>query len=441
MARTDVPPWALQAGGAALGLLFLVLALRAGSRQRLIDNLPTSKTVGVFIGLVELDGTAESEQPLVSYVAEAPCVWYRWSVEEHWSKVVTETYKDAQGRTQTRTRTESGWETVARGEDSSVFYLRDDLGVIRVNPQGARIEPEAIFSRQCRPGDPLYYGKGPAGAVAHSDHERRFTESALPLHAPLYVLGQSRLRDDVVAPEIAADHSAPMFLISTRSEKQVSRGLAAQFWGLGILMVLLAAAGWVAADVFQDRDPSAGVMRYVGVALAGVGAWALGWVWMVYNSMADLRQRVHQGWANIDVQLKRRADLIPNVVALVKGMRDYERTVQGQMALLRSQAEATRPGAPGPDPQACLRAVAAIREAYPELKANQSFLKLQTELAGTEERIALAREYFNTIAAHYNARLEIVPGCYVCALARLRPQPLLAAMDFERAAVRVNLAQ
>src|SRR5579864_9561044 len=95
--------------GLGLGLLFFFLAIRAGRRQRLIDDLPTSKTTGVFIGLVELKGTAEAERPLVSFLAEESCVHFSWHVDEHWSRTVTETYTDSEGRTQTRTRTESGW--------------------------------------------------------------------------------------------------------------------------------------------------------------------------------------------------------------------------------------------------------------------------------------------------------------------------------------------
>src|SRR5258708_2147509 len=114
--------------GAILALACLIGALRLGKRRRLIDNLPTSKTTGVFIGLVELKGTAETQEPLTSYLAEQPCVFFQWSVEEHWSRMVTETYTDSDGKTQTRTRHESGWTTVANGGESSPFYLHDDCG-------------------------------------------------------------------------------------------------------------------------------------------------------------------------------------------------------------------------------------------------------------------------------------------------------------------------
>src|SRR6266699_565709 len=84
-------PWL----GGVLALVCLWFALRSGKRKRLVDNLPTSKTTGVFIGLVELKGTAESAQPLTSYLAGQPCVQYQWRIEEHWSRAVTETYTDS----------------------------------------------------------------------------------------------------------------------------------------------------------------------------------------------------------------------------------------------------------------------------------------------------------------------------------------------------------
>jgi hypothetical protein len=83
--------------------------------------------------------------------------------------------------------------------------------------------------------------------------------------------------------------------------------------------------------------------------------------------------------------------------------------------------------------------VIGIAERYPELKANESFLALQKTLSDTEQRIALARGYFNDIATHYNTRLETVPERYVASLGAMKPQPLMEANDFERAPVTVSL--
>ncbi|MDD5039478.1 MAG: LemA domain-containing protein, partial [Dehalococcoidales bacterium] len=92
--------------GGLLSLGCLLGAFHVLRRKRLINDVPTSKTRGVFIGFVELKGTAESEMPLTSYLAGNRCVQYTWQVEEHWSRTVHETYTDAKGHTQTRTRIE-----------------------------------------------------------------------------------------------------------------------------------------------------------------------------------------------------------------------------------------------------------------------------------------------------------------------------------------------
>jgi hypothetical protein len=434
----DFAPY-LPLPGFLVALLSLVLAFRDGRRRRLIDNLPTSKTSGVFIGFVELKGTAEAARPLTSYLAGQACVHYAWTVEEHWSRMVTETYTDSKGRTQTRTRHESGWTRVGNGGETIPFYLQDDYGVILVRPDGAKIEPLTMFDETCGTGNPLYYGKGPAGAVADSDYRRRFVELGIPLKTNLYLVGQSRERADVVAPEIAADEQAPMFLISTRSEEQVSSGMkwGARGWAFFGLVAAVGFVVWRDAALNAAPGPRVGIYLAVGAAYLCTGL--LAWVWMVYNSLVDVRNRVRQAWSLVDIQLKRRADLIPNLVNCVKGYRDHEAQVQTELAALRNQLAATPPGETGPDHGAVSKQVIAIAERYPELKADDAFLSLQKTLSDTEQRIALARSYFNEIATHYNTRLEIVPERYVARLGAMKPQSLMEANDFERAAVKVDL--
>jgi hypothetical protein len=436
--RTVLPPLV----GGLLALLLLYLSMRTAKRKRLVDNLPTSKTTGVFMGLVEVKGTAESEAPLTTVLAGERCVHYRWSVEEHWSRAVPETVTDSAGKLRTRVRRESGWKTVAGGGETQPFYLKDDHGVVLVQPEGARIEPALIFSATCESFDPLYYGKGPASAVADSDHRRRFTESAIRLHAPLYVIGRARERSDIVAPEIAKHRDAPMFLISTRGEERVSSALGWAIWGWGIAGLVLAVAGLALPQLVREPRPPRFDATPAIVGAAGyLLAWAIGWVWTVFNSMVDLRQRVRQAWSLVDVQLKRRHDLIPNLVAAVTGLRDHERNLQTEMAGLRAQMAATPPGVDGEDFRAVGNVLMAVVERYPELKSQEAFLSLQRSLSDTETRIALARGYFNEIANHYNTRLEIIPDRFVAALAGMKPETLMAANDFERAPVTVNLAE
>ena len=109
-------------------------------------------------------------------------------------------------------------------------------------------------------------------------------------------------------------------------------------------------------------------------------------------------------------------------------------------AALRAQLEATPPGEAGPDYQGCVGLLRGVQEKYPELRAQDSFLNLQRNLTDTEQRIALARSYFNDIATYYNTRLERVPDRFLRGLAGIKPRTLMAAADFERASVSVDLA-
>lgn len=419
--------------GSLVALGCLVGAFRALKRKRLIDDLPTSRTQGVFIGMAELKGTAESENPLTSYLAEVRCVQYQWRVDEQWRRVVTETYTDAKGHTQTRTRTETGWTRVAGDEKSIPFYLKDETGVIRIVPDGAEIKNIATFNETCSPSSPLYYGKGPSAAIANSTHRRRFHETAIPLHTMLYVMGQTREREDIVAPEVARDKNAAMFLISTRTEKQISSSYSRWFWFWTVLGAILALGGAVFWSILGDSASGPGLP--LGIGAGGfLLALFLGWLWTVYNSLVNLHHRVEQGWSQVDVQLTRRHDLIPNIVQVVEGYRQYESETQQTITEIRSQAEVAGIASRGVVP--LLRIIA---ERYPDLKASESFLKLQQTLADTEQRIALARDYYNDIATFYNTRLQIIPDRFVVPLAGLKPRQLMTASDFERAPVKVNL--
>jgi hypothetical protein len=419
--------------GAVLCLLCLVGAMAARRKRRLIDDLPTSKAHGVFIGFVELNGTAEAPRPLRSVLAALECVAYEWTCEEHWSRTVVTT--DSKGNL--TTRHESGWTTVAEGAKMIRFFLRDDTGDVLIRPDGARIENETVFDVECEPDDPLYYTHGPPEAISNSDHRRRFTERAIAIGTPLYVVGQAREREDVVAPEIAHDPDAPLFLITPRAEKSISRGLLWQAFAWDFVSAICAGLGMIIG--FEEERHRGSPAPYLIAAGAWLFAWTLTWSLTAYNSLVNLRQRVRQAWSLVDVQLKRRNDLIPNLVEAVRGFRDYESKLQTELAAMRTQLAATPPGKPGPDPHALLPAVRTLAERYPELKAQESFLSLQQELADTEQRIALARAYFNDIATFHNTRLEIVPDRWVARIAGMRPRALMTADDFERQVPEMNL--
>ncbi|MBF0386792.1 MAG: LemA family protein [Candidatus Omnitrophica bacterium] len=440
---TEAPQifYGIPALGSFLAVLCLIFGWRAGKRQWLLNSLPTSKTTGVFIGVVELKGSAEVENPQVSYLAGIQCVYYHWNVSEHWSRTVQESYTDSKGQTRTRTRTEHGQTVVAQGGEEPPFYLKDDCGIIRVQPAGAAIEGKLVFDQTCGQGDPLYYGRGPQITVPHSDHRRTFTEFAIPLHESLYVMGQARERADIVAPEIAADKRTPIFLISTRSEGQISSGFKQTFWWLFVLGGICGTGSLFVRDLYMQIGLGADLVLLVGSGFMYVFIWLVGCAWILYNNLVELRMRVRQAWANVDVQLKRRNELIPNLVNAVSGLKDYELNVQSSLALLRGQLLATAPGQPGFDFVGCVPKIKAMVEVYPQLKTNESFLNLQKQLSDTEERIALARAYFNDVSSFYNARLESLPDIYIALMAGMEAQALMTADSFERAPIKVQLAQ
>jgi len=275
----------------------------------------------------------------------------------------------------------------------------------------------------------------------HSDHRRRFSEYALPVNQSIYVMGQARERQDVVAPEIAHDPESPMFLISVKQEHQIQSRHKTTFvaWNIGGLVLTLAGtaiyikAGATATGSFVALLILAGVLYGVVASLA--------WLWMAYNSLIDLRQRVRRAWSHLDVQLKRRHDLIPNLVEMVRGLRNHESEVQTGLAALRTQLSATPPGVSGPDFRGLDLSIRALAEKYPELKSSEEFESLQRNLSDTEHRIALARGYFNEIATHFNTRLETIPEKFVARIAGMQPQSLLSAQEFERAPVKVEIQE
>ena len=418
------------AAGLSVGSLFG--SYRSQKRRRLLEALPTSATQGVFIGLVELKGTAESSSPLTTYLAEVAAVHFRWSVSEQWERWETETYTDSNGKRRTRRVRKSGWTTVASGGESQPFYLRDETGVLLVRPDGAEVRGITVFNQYCGRGNPLYYGKGPASGIMNSTGKRHFSESAIVLHEELYIVGQARERSDIVAAEVAAQEAAPLFLVTAESEAEVRRRLGAS----AILWWLAGTAAAAGAGAILAQGPGA-IVGGLGYALLAGGSRMM----LIYNSMIDTRNRMRQGFSQIDIQLRRRADLIPPLVEVVEGIAEHEQAIQEALAEMRAESKVTGPGEPGDDPHALAPKLRVVAESYPVLKSDTHFLRLQEQLVETEQRLALARSYFNEIASEWNNRVEQFPDSILARLFRFHHQPLFEATDFERAPIEIDLAE
>jgi len=178
------------------------------------------------------------------------------------------------------------------------------------------------------------------------------------------------------------------------------------------------------------------------------------WLWVVlavlviigislvlsYNRFVSQRQLVRNSWANIDTELRRRYDLIPNLVETVKGYAAHEREVFEDVARTRSAAAATtgspaqQAAAEGPF-VAALGRLFAVAENYPELKANQNFLALQAELSNTEDRIQAARRFYNANVQDYNRRVQSFPSSVIAGMFGFKEEEFFEIPDAERAQV------
>jgi len=154
-------------------------------------------------------------------------------------------------------------------------------------------------------------------------------------------------------------------------------------------------------------------MNLIYVILAIVVILAL-WAVAIYNRLVKLRNVCQEAWSGIDVQLKRRANLIPNLIETIQGYAKHERQIFKEVTEARTRAIGAKDPAEKASAESALsmgiRSLFAIAEDYPELKANENFLNLQQQLAELEEQIQLARRYYNGAVRQFNTAIEIFPN-------------------------------
>jgi LemA protein len=180
----------------------------------------------------------------------------------------------------------------------------------------------------------------------------------------------------------------------------------------------------------------------ITVLLIGVVVLVLLYVAVTYNGLVRLRNRIQNAWAQIDVQLRRRYDLIPNLVETVKGYANHEK---GTLEAV-TQARANAINAQGPVAQAqaenqisgALKSLFAVSEAYPDLKANQNFLSLQEELSGTEGRISYARQFYNDSVLRLNTKIQSFPSNILAGMFGFKEHEYFEADDTSRGPVSVQ---
>ena len=166
------------------------------------------------------------------------------------------------------------------------------------------------------------------------------------------------------------------------------------------------------------------------------------WLLFTYNSLITLRNRVREAWSQIDVQLKRRSSLIPNLVEAVKGYMKHERGVLTEV----TKARTALMGAKNPHEAAdadnmltgALKSLFAVAEDYPDLKASENFKQLQDEISDTETKVAASRQFYNTNVLDLNNSLETIPSAWVGSMFGFKKEEFFKATDEEKADFEVK---
>jgi len=174
----------------------------------------------------------------------------------------------------------------------------------------------------------------------------------------------------------------------------------------------------------------------------GIAFVAVFFVIFLYNSLIRLRNQVKNSWAQIDVQLKRRNDLIPNLVETVKGYMKHEKTTLENITKARSaimSAQGVEETAKASNMLSdTLKSLFAVAENYPDLKANQNFMQLQEEITGTENKIAYSRQHYNDIVMVFNTKIQTFPNNMFANMLNFKEETMFEATEEERKNVKVK---
>jgi LemA protein len=181
----------------------------------------------------------------------------------------------------------------------------------------------------------------------------------------------------------------------------------------------------------------------MGIALIIIVIVVVGAI-LIYNNLVNLQNRTQNGWKQIDVQLKRRHDLIPNLVEAVKGAMQFERDTLERVMTARARAVSAtgvrETAAAENELSQTLGRLLAVMENYPTLKSNENVLKLQEELTTTENQLAFARQFYNDMVMQLNTREQVFPASIIASSFGFKPAEYFTAAEEDRGTPRVDLA-
>ncbi len=165
-------------------------------------------------------------------------------------------------------------------------------------------------------------------------------------------------------------------------------------------------------------------------------------IWGLYNGLIRMKTQIDEAWSQIDVQLKRRTDLIPNLVTSVKGYAKHEKSVFENVTKARTalmNAESPEKMAKANDQlTGALKSLFAVAENYPALKANENFLQLQKELGDTEDKVAYSRQFYNSTVMDYNVKVTVFPNVLFAGMFGFAERPFFKTEEEDRKAVKVE---
>jgi len=176
--------------------------------------------------------------------------------------------------------------------------------------------------------------------------------------------------------------------------------------------------------------------------LIGVIVFIVLYLIFTFNRLIVLRNRINNAWAQIDVQLKRRFDLIPNLVETVKGYAKHEKSTLTELtkarAMMASATTMSEKAKADNMISSTLKSLFAVTENYPQLKANENFMQLQEELSGTESKIAYSRQFYNDSVLSYNNKIQVFPSNIIAKMFNFMAKESFEAKGAEREAVKVQ---
>lgn len=366
---------------------------------------------------VWIRGEVECHDPVYSPHFGQPVIHYDYKLEQY----VTRTRTTSDGKTETY----SEWQTIKTASEYALFSVYQAEGKLLVQVDKAQWQ----------------YEESATETFGNLRHSCTFTPMT-DLVSVVGVVGERKatLEPLMHVPLIVTPRERQSYLNSAESAER----WAARF-GYLFLLIGFALVGFGLARYFQTRgslpvgwwDGGAGVVGLI----TGLGTMTLFWLIRTYNSMVIFRTRAEQSWSGIDVHLKQRYDLIPNLIEVVKGYAGHEQNLFEHLTQLRTEAIADRRARvrAETDVVADMTRIALVAESYPDLKANTQYRILAKNLTALEDKIAHARGFFNDSVAEYNTNIAKFPANLAAGVFGFRSFPLFSADLHERAVPQFKL--